>query len=118
MSLDAAVASLDKLLVSLEGSLPDAPPLRVDPDDPHLLHPPEGVYKVRCPTTGYLRTLPFEKNCPLPGAFTSDSAWLDGLLKPVIKPKGAGAPSAALVLRKGGAPPWLQPPAASSAAQS
>ena len=47
--------------------------------------------QVRCPTSGYLRTLPFERSCPMPGAFVADSAWLDGLLKPVIKPKGAVA---------------------------
>jgi aminoacyl tRNA synthase complex-interacting multifunctional protein 1 len=53
--------------------------------------------QVRCPKTGYLRTLPFEGQCPLPEAFQADSRWLDGLLAPVIKPKGAvaaGAPPA------------------------
>jgi len=49
---------------------------------------PQLLLQVRCPVTGYLRTLPFEKSCPLPGAFASDSAWLDGMLKPAIKPKG------------------------------
>lgn len=102
-----------------------APPLLVDPDDPwaDTLNPPAGVFKaragegareqrlserpeppsasgarqVRCPTTGYLRTLPFERNNPMPGAFVKDCSWLDGLLAPVVKPKGAAgaAPAAA-----------------------
>lgn len=46
---------------------------------------------MRCPTTGYLRTLPFESQCPLPEVFKADSKWLDGMLAPVIKPKGAVA---------------------------
>jgi aminoacyl tRNA synthase complex-interacting multifunctional protein 1 len=93
-AIDAAVEQLDSLIVSLEASLGDAaPPLRVDPDDPwaESINPPEGVHKLRCPVTGYLRTLPFEKNCPVAPAFTADSSWLDGLLKPVIKPAGGSA---------------------------
>jgi aminoacyl tRNA synthase complex-interacting multifunctional protein 1 len=45
--------------------------------------------------TGYLRTLPFEGQCPLPEVFKADSRWLDGLLAPAIKPKGAPAAGAA-----------------------
>ena len=32
----------------------------------------------RCDITGYLMTIPFERFCPMPAAFSKDSAWLDG----------------------------------------
>lgn len=113
-SLDNAISSVDKLASRLEQGLSAGVtplPLRVDPDDPwaDAINPPAGVYKAsglwlsirgarvtrasqeRCPITGYLRTLPFESQCPLPGAFKADNSWLDGMLAPVIKPKGSVA---------------------------
>ena len=54
--------------------------------------------------TGYLRTLPFESRCPMPEAFKADSKWLDGMLKPALKPKGAaGAAASAKAPEAGGA---------------
>ena len=50
---------------------------------------------MREPTTGYLMTKPFETQCPMPGAFKSDSSYLDAMLKPVVRPKGGAAPGAA-----------------------
>jgi hypothetical protein len=42
--------------------------------------------------TGYLLTRPFEKQCPMPAVFVKDNSYLDGMLKPVLRPVGdAGA---------------------------
>ena len=51
----------------------------------------------RCPVTGYLLTRPFEKQCPMPAVFVKDNSYLDGMLKPVLRPAGgdAGATAAA-----------------------
>ena len=63
--------------------------MRVDPEDPwgDTINPPPCVYKERCPKTGYLLTLPFETNCPMPEAFVSDNSYLDKILKPVLTAK-------------------------------
>mmetsp|Transcript_21844 Transcript_21844/g.36478 ORF Transcript_21844/g.36478 Transcript_21844/m.36478 type:complete len:292 (-) Transcript_21844:130-1005(-) len=77
-------------------ALPDAI-MRVDPADPwgDTINPPPCVFKEYCPKTGYLLTLPFETNCPMPEAFVSDNSYLDNLLKPVLNamaPKSESEP--------------------------
>jgi len=62
-----------------------------------LTHREGGMPQERCPVTGYLLTRPFEKQCPMPAVFVKDNSYLDGMLKPVLRPAGgdAGATAAA-----------------------
>lgn len=55
--------------------------------------------------TGYLLTRPFEQQCPMPAVFVKDNSYLDGMLKPVLRPvgdAGAAAEQAAPAARKQG----------------
>ena len=89
-ALSSAIDQCDSLIASLEAVIPydapDRPTLTVDPDDPWAAADRiqgVAVSKHRCETTGYLMTLPFETECPMPEAFVGDDKFLDGLLKPV-----------------------------------
>ena len=92
-SLTSASTACDELIASVEALVApsDRPRLAADPTDPwsdassivHEANVNVKVFKERCPTSGYLMTRPFERECPMPGAFQSDATWLDGMLKPV-----------------------------------
>lgn len=90
--LGAAAAGLDAAIAGLErAGIGGGAAMLEDPDDPWAGRgrlPPPGVEKRRCPETGYLLTAPFERRCPMPGAFKGDASYLAGMLKPVLRPKG------------------------------
>eukprot|EP00239_Pterosperma_sp_CCMP1384_P005100 CAMPEP_0197849658 /NCGR_PEP_ID=MMETSP1438-20131217/12811_1 /TAXON_ID=1461541 /ORGANISM="Pterosperma sp., Strain CCMP1384" /LENGTH=352 /DNA_ID=CAMNT_0043462441 /DNA_START=87 /DNA_END=1145 /DNA_ORIENTATION=+ len=123
MAIDGALSKCDEMIALLESSVADKtrlPKMNVDPDDPwaSTIQPPAVVYKEKCPKTGYLMTKPFERNCPMPGAFQGDVSYLDGMLAPITsgkkastsapakgdKPAGGagGAPAAAAGAAEGG----------------
>ena len=116
--LDAAIGALERAGVGGAGG-GAAPPLLEDPDDPWAGRgrlPPPGVEKRRCPETGYLLTAPFERRCPMPGAFKGDAGYLAGMLKPVLRPKESGGKGGDKGGGKGGGAKAAASPAAAAAA--